>query len=85
MSSDGRLTPWIAQWLAAPDALARDEVIELRLGLLGRCPRGHVVRRTLRGALVPHDVEGMEPVGKGYWSGNNVEGVGHLRCQEGTS
>lgn len=30
--------------------------------------------------FAPHDTEGMEPIGEGYWSGNNPEGVGHVRC-----
>jgi len=45
-----------------------------------KCPDcGHMVR-TVAGVLVAHDKEGLEPIGVGYWSGNNSEGVGHVRC-----
>lgn len=46
-----------------------------------RCPDcGHDVRTDAEGHFVPHDVDGLEPNGPGYWNGDNAEVVGHLRC-----
>lgn len=36
--------------------------------------------RVIGDHLAPHDTEGLEPIGDGYWSGDNAEGVGHARC-----
>ena len=44
------------------------------------CPScGHDVR-FVDGLAVPHDIEGLEPIGEGYFSGKNKEGVGHKQC-----
>jgi len=45
-----------------------------------KCPDcGHMIR-TITGVPMMHDIDGLEPVGLGYWSGNNPEGIGHVRC-----
>ncbi len=37
--------------------------------------------RTIGDRFAPHDTEGLEPIGEGYWSGDNAEGVGHVQCR----
>lgn len=45
-----------------------------------KCPDcGHMIR-TIAGFRMAHDKDGLEPVGVGYWSADNSEGVGHVRC-----
>ena len=41
---------------------------------------GHMVRHD-GDVPLDHDVDGLEPIGEGYFSGMNAEGVGHLRCR----
>ncbi len=44
------------------------------------CPICRNDVRVQNGRFVPHDTEGLEPIGEGYWSGNNEEGIGHTQC-----
>jgi hypothetical protein len=44
------------------------------------CPDCGFEVRVVDGQRVPHDVDGLEPVGEGYWTGDNAQGVGHRQC-----
>ncbi|MFA6134000.1 MAG: hypothetical protein WC869_08310 [Phycisphaerae bacterium] len=45
-----------------------------------KCPKcGHEVR-IITGRLAIHDIDGLEPIGEGYFSGVNNEGAGHKLC-----
>lgn len=64
----------MSEHTTGPDCLASD-VYRL-------APCGHEVRH-VDGRPVVHDAEGLEPVGEGYWNGDNPEGIGHAVCRRG--
>lgn len=47
----------------------------------GECPKCKFNVRFVDGKPVPHDIDGLEPNGPGYWNCQNAEGVGHTECQ----
>jgi len=57
------------------------EVIKDDYGcLLSRCPNCLYMIRVVGKWFAEHDIDGLEPNCEEYFSGQNVEGVGHIQC-----
>lgn len=47
---------------------------------VSRCPSCLHMIRVVDNWFAEHDIDGLEPNCEGYFSGQNVEGVGHIQC-----